>query len=143
MANEGRVPDGDWKIPMAPPAPIAAPATSVAKRWTLSQAHRQVPVPTEIRAVVMMAQRLEPYRHFYPNMRLIHSAIGNHRGQVDPQGVPAVTKQGDGYEAFYNILQVAASLEKQKTRAMVQESVGYCIMLDGSNKGSVHTILCK
>jgi hypothetical protein len=90
---------------------------------------------TELKLAVRMAQRLEPSSHFYDNLRFVHEEVALHRG-VTPS---AATYQGNGYSAYQNYLHVAATLEIQKTKALLEDSVGFCLLLDGSNKGRYTT----
>ncbi|EPS57398.1 hypothetical protein M569_17419 [Genlisea aurea] len=123
----GAMPEGgsqEWGFDMEIGA-SAATTTQSAYTWRA----------TECRMAICMAQRLEPSCHFYANLRFIHEEVLAHKGE---SASPA-TYQGDGYNAYQNILHVAATLEIQRTKAIVEDSVGFCLLMDGSNKGRYST----
>ena len=88
----------------------------------------------EVRKCLAMAQRLDANTGFYDNMRLQHAAVSHAQGEV-----PSRSYQGAGRLVFRNLVDSLASVELNDTRAMLTESLGWVLLLDGSNKGKFYT----
>lgn len=73
------------------------------------------PTATECKMANTMAQCLEPSSNLYANPRLIQEEVLAHKGET----ALSATYQGDGYAVYQNILCAVATLEIQKTKAIL------------------------
>ena len=88
----------------------------------------------EIRTALAMAQRLDSTTSFYDNMRLQHRTVVE-AVTGSQEGPPKKTYQGDGRRVFRTYIDHLATVEIERTRLILNESVGWVLMFDGMNKG--------
>lgn len=121
-----REPSGEWPFEAA----VAAfkPPIAPQRQGTVDPL-----MVAELRVALSLAKRLAPGYGFYAELRNMHAAMIDMGLAADPSR----TYQGDGYRVFRRLVDALSTLEVQHTKRILCDSVGYSLMLDGSNKGAL------
>ena len=90
----------------------------------------------EYQTALSLAQKLRPATMFYETLRLQHAALSEAGAVTITQGK---TFQGDGAVPFRNILDALSTTELKQTKVILDSSLGWVLLFDGSNKGKWHT----
>ena len=114
-----------------------APVLVVQKNAVGADVVKEMWMGAEVRTALAMAQRLDSTTSFYDNMRLQHRTVAE--AVSGSKDVPLETYQGDGRKVFRTYIDHLATVEIERTRLILNESVGWVLMFDGMNKGNYAT----
>ena len=87
----------------------------------------------EYQTALSLAQKLRPATMFHESLRLQHTALSEAGAVTLTQGK---TFQGDGAMPFRNILDALSSTELKQTKVILDSSLGWVLLFNGSNKGT-------
>ena len=91
----------------------------------------------ELRTALEMSQSFNAGRHYYDILRLQHNAVTVFTsGSIN---VPLKTYQGDGYRPYSHAVNALATHELNVTAQILQSSIGWVLLVDGSTKGAYST----